>query len=45
VARVSGVGKIKIGGNPPQRDTDVSGMGKIKFVDGNVQVKWLASAY
>ena len=35
VARVSGVGKIKIGGNPPQRDTDVSGMGKIKFVDGS----------
>ena len=35
VARVSGVGKIKIGGNPPQRDTDVSGMGKIKFVDSN----------
>ncbi|BBN90574.1 MULTISPECIES: GIN domain-containing protein [Rhodocyclales] len=35
VARVSGVGKIKIAGNPPQRDTDVSGMGKIKFVDGN----------
>lgn len=33
VARVSGVGKIKIGGNPPQRDTDVSGIGKIKFVD------------
>lgn len=33
VARVSGVGKIKIGGNPPQRDTDVSGLGKIKFVD------------
>lgn len=33
VARVSGVGKIKIGGNPPQRDTDVSGMGKIRFVD------------
>ena len=35
VARVSGVGKIKIAGNPPQRDTDVSGIGKIKFVDGN----------
>jgi len=35
VARVSGVGKVKIGGNPPQRDTDVSGIGKIKFVDGN----------
>lgn len=35
VARVSGVGKIKIGGNPPQRDTDVSGMGKVKFVDSN----------
>ncbi len=35
VARVSGVGKIKIGGNPPQRDTDVSGMGKIKFMDSN----------
>ncbi|TXT26452.1 MAG: hypothetical protein FD131_4166 [Rhodocyclaceae bacterium] len=33
VARVSGVGKIKIAGNPPQRDTDVSGMGKVKFVD------------
>lgn len=33
VARVSGVGKIKIAGNPPQRDTDVSGMGKIQFVD------------
>ena len=33
VARVSGVGKIKIAGSPPQRDTDVSGMGKIKFVD------------
>jgi hypothetical protein len=30
-----GVGKIKIAGNPPQRDTDVSGIGKIKFVDGN----------
>lgn len=35
VARVSGIGKIRIGGNPPQRDTDVSGMGKIKFVDSN----------
>jgi hypothetical protein len=35
MARVSGVGKIKIGGNPPQRDIDVSGMGKIKFVDSN----------
>lgn len=35
VARVSGIGKIKIGGNPPQRDTDVSGMGKIKFVEQN----------
>lgn len=35
VARVSGVGKIKISGNPLQRDTDVSGMGKIKFVDCN----------
>ncbi len=33
VARVSGVGKIRIRGNPPQRDTDVSGIGKIKFVD------------
>lgn len=31
-ARVSGVGKIKIAGNPPERDTDVSGIGKIKFV-------------
>lgn len=36
VARVSGVGKIKINGNPPERDTDVSGMGKIKFVDGKL---------
>lgn len=33
VARVSGVGKIKIAGNPPQRDTEVSGLGKIKFVE------------
>lgn len=32
-ARMSGVGKIKIAGNPPQRDTDNSGVGKIKFVD------------
>ena len=33
MARVSGVGKIKIAGNPAQRDTDVSGIGTIKFVD------------
>lgn len=33
VARVSGAGTIKIRGNPPQRDTDVSGVGKIKFVE------------
>lgn len=33
IARVSGVGKIKIAGNPSERDTDVSGMGKIRFVD------------
>ena len=35
VARVSGAGTIKISGNPPQRDTDVSGVGKIKFVDSH----------
>lgn len=37
-ARVSGSGKIKISGNPADRDTDVSGSGKIKFtqfVDNN----------
>jgi len=37
-ARVSGSGKIKISGNPVERDTDVSGSGKIKFaqfVDNN----------
>lgn len=33
VARVSGVGRIKIAGNPLERDTDVTGLGKIKFVD------------
>lgn len=33
IARVSGVSKIKIAGNPSERDTDVSGMGKIRFVD------------
>ena len=32
-ARVSGSGKIKIAGNPTEKDTDVSGSGKIKFVD------------
>ena len=32
-ARVSGSGKIKIAGNPSEKDTDVSGSGKIKFVD------------
>ncbi|MGC0155246.1 GIN domain-containing protein [Chromobacterium vaccinii] len=31
-ARVSGVGKIKIAGSPKDRDTDVSGVGKIKFI-------------
>lgn len=31
-ARVSGSGKIKISGNPPDRDTDVSGSGKIRFI-------------
>lgn len=34
-ARISGSGKIKIAGNPADRDTDVSGSGKIKFVDNN----------
>jgi len=34
VARLSGVGKIKVNGNPAQRDIDVSGIGKIKFVNG-----------
>lgn len=37
-ARVSGSGKIKISGNPADRDTDVSGSGKIRFtqfVDNN----------
>jgi len=32
MARVSGAGKIKIAGNPRERDTDVSGVGKIKFI-------------
>jgi hypothetical protein len=32
-AGVSGVGKIKIAGNPGVRDTNVTGLGKIKFVD------------
>lgn len=32
-ARVSGSGKIKIAGNPGQRDTNVSGSGKIKFIN------------
>lgn len=32
-ARVSGSGKIKIAGNPEQRDTGTSGVGKIKFVE------------
>jgi len=32
-ARISGSGKIKIAGNPLQRDMGVSGSGKIKFVD------------
>lgn len=31
-ARSSGSGKIRIAGNPLQRDTNVSGSGKIKFV-------------
>lgn len=31
-ARMSGVGKIKVAGNPPVRNTDVTGFGKIKFV-------------
>ena len=36
VARVSGVGNIKINGDPPERDADVSGLGKIKFVVGKL---------
>lgn len=32
LARVSGSGKIRIAGNPADRDTDVTGSGKIKFV-------------
>lgn len=32
-ARVSGSGKIKIAGSPGEKDTDVTGSGKIKFVD------------
>lgn len=32
-ARVSGVGKVKVAGNPRERDTNVSGLGKIKFVE------------
>ena len=32
-ARISGSGKIKLFGNPAQRDTNVTGSGKIKFVD------------
>lgn len=32
-ARVSGVGKIKVAGHPCERDTNVSGLGKIKFVE------------
>lgn len=31
IARVSGVGKIKIRGMPPKQDINVSGQGKIKF--------------
>jgi hypothetical protein len=30
-ARISGSGRVKISGNPPVRDTNVSGSGKIKF--------------
>lgn len=36
-ANISGVGRIKIAGNPSQRDTNVSGVGKIKFVSENHQ--------
>lgn len=32
-ASVAGAGKIKIAGNPRVRDTDVTGVGKIKFID------------
>lgn len=32
-ASVSGAGQIKIYGNPPNRTSDVSGMGRIKFKD------------
>lgn len=34
VARVSGVGHINISGQPQSRDTDVSGIGKIRFIGG-----------
>lgn len=32
-ARISGSGRIKVAGQPPLRDTEVSGSGKIKFVE------------
>ena len=36
-ANVAGSGRIKIAGNPPQRETNVSGSGKIKFVSDKSQ--------
>lgn len=35
-ARVAGAGKNKISGNPHPRDTEITGAGKLKFVDSNV---------